>query len=122
MWPTTSKDISLTFGYQSQATKNIADHINIRAEDGDGVYAAIYGRVIDIGYDNEYGNYVVIESENNIKIIYGHLNNTLIAVNDTVATGERIGTVGRSGMGTGYCLSFAVFVNDQAVDPMNYYE
>lgn len=122
VWPTESKDISLVFGYQGQMTKSIADHVNIRAEEGDDVYAAVSGQVIDIGKDIEYGNYVVIESENNIRTIYGHLNDTLIAVNDKVATGERIGTVGRSGMGTGYCLSFAVFVNDQAVDPMNYYE
>lgn len=121
-WPTESKDISLVFGYQGQMTKSIADHVNIRAEEGDDVYAAVSGQVIDIGKDIEFGNYVVVESEKNIRTIYGHLKDTLIAVNDKVATGERIGTVGRSGMGTGYCLSFAVFVNDQAVDPMNYYE
>ena len=72
--------------------------------------------------DREYGNYVVIESDNNIKIIYGHLENVSITVNDTVKTGERIGTIGRSGTATGYCLSFAVFVNNVAVDPMSYYE
>ena len=99
-----------------------SNHINIKGEKGDEIFAAVDGQVIEIGVDREYGNYVVIESDNNIKIIYGHLEDVSITVNDPVKAGEKIGTIGRSGTATGYCLSFAVFANNVAVDPMSYYE
>lgn len=121
VWPTTSNEISTVFGYQSSSGK-MSDHINIKGEKGDEIFAAVDGQVIEIGVDREYGNYVVIESDNNIKIIYGHLEDVSITVNDPVKAGEKIGTIGRSGTATGYCLSFAVFANNVAVDPMSYYE
>ena len=120
-WPTTSNEISTVFGYQSSSGK-MSDHINIKGEKGDEIFAAVDGQVIEIGMDREYGNYVVIESNNNIKIIYGQLEDVSITVNDPVKAGEWIGTIGRSGTATGYCLSFAVFANNVAVDPMSYYE
>ena len=46
----------------------MSDHINIKGEKGDEIFAAVDGQVIEIGVDREYGNYVVIESDNNIKI------------------------------------------------------
>lgn len=122
VWPATNKEVSLPFGYQSRMTGKKSDHICIKGQKDDAVFAATSGQVIDIGYNKEYGNYLVMESEGNIKTVYGHMDHISLSVMDTVETGERVGMIGRSGTATGYCLSFAVFVNNQAVDPMMYYE
>ena len=122
VWPTTSNEISTVFGYQSSSGK-MSDHINIKGEKGDEIFAAVDGQVIEIGVDREYGNYVVIESDNNIKNYLRTLrrcfNNCKMIL---LKQEKKIGTIGRSGTATGYCLSFAVFANNVAVDPMSYYE
>ena len=124
LWPTESTDVSLYFGNQQNARKTAvySDHINIQGRSNDDVYAAIGGRVIDASFDSEYGNHIVIASDNNIDVIYGHLKKGLVSSGATVRAGERIGTVGKTGQATGNCLSLAVFVENKAVDPLNYYE
>lgn len=124
VWPTESTDVSFYFGSQQNAANKTvySDHINIRGETDDDVYAAIGGTVIDASFDSEYGNYIVVASDNNTKVIYGHLKTTLVSSGATVSAGERVGTVGATGQATGNCLSFAVFVENQAVDPLSYYE
>lgn len=122
-WPTLSTNISTNFGMLSRPTGEVfVDHINISCEEDDAVFSAITGTVIDAGFDAEYGNYIIIAGENNVKTVYGHLKTMLVTENDYVEAGERIGSAGSSGTATSYCLSFAVFVNDEAVDPMGYYE
>lgn len=124
VWPTESTDVSFYFGNQQNAARRTvySDHINIRGEADDDVYAAIGGTVIDASFDSEYGNYIVVASDNNTKIIYGHLKTMFVSSGATVSVGERVGTVGATGKATGNCLSFAVFVENQAVDPLSYYE
>lgn len=122
-WPTLSTNVSTYFGVLSRPIGDIfVDHINISCEEDDAVFSAITGTVIDAGFDEEYGNYIIIAGENNVKTVYGHLKTMLVTENDYVEAGERIGSAGNSGTATSYCLSFAVFVNDEAVDPMGYYE
>lgn len=123
VWPTKSKDVSMYFGSQQNAA-NItlySDHININGESDDDVFAAIGGTVINASFDLEYGNYIVISGDNNTSVIYGHLKTILVSSGAAVNAGERIGTIGSTGQATGNCLLFAVFVGNEAVDPLNYY-
>lgn len=127
LWPTVSTDISLPYGeYVNSATGEsfFIDHINIRGELGDDVFAAVDGQVVDTAVDLEhgYGQYIVISSEDGISTMYGHLDDVLVTSGSQVSAGEKIGTVGKTGTATSECLMFLVRDTDGTVDPMKYYE
>ena len=127
IWPTVSTDISLPYGERvnSVTGKNtFIDHINIKGESGDDVFAAVDGQVVDAAVDLEhgYGQYIVISGEDGISTMYGHLDNVLVTPGDQVTAGEKIGTVGKTGTAISECLMFLVRDADGTVDPMKYYE
>ena len=126
-WPTVSTDISLPYGeYVNSATGEsfFINHINIRGELGDDVFAAVDGQVVDTAVDLEhgYGQYIVISSGDGISTMYGHLEDVLVTPGSQVSAGEKIGTVGKTGTATSECLMFMVRAADGTIDPMKYYE
>ena len=127
VWPTVSTDISSPYGeYVNSATGEsfFIDHINIKGEPGDDVFAAVDGQVVDVAVDLEYGygRYIVISSEDGISTMYGHLDDVLVSSGYQVSAGEKIGTVGKTGTAISECLLFLVRDVDGTVDPMMYYE
>lgn len=115
-WPTVSKTISSTFGMQRNGTNS--DHINIAGEKGDEIYAVAAGSVTETGYVSTYGNYVVIDLGNGITVKYGHLKDVFVEQGVDVEQGQKIATLGATGMATGPNLSFAVYINGEAVNPL----
>ena len=73
------------------------------------IYAADSGVVIvsqDTGVG--YGRYVIIDHQNGIATLYGHLNQRLVEVGEVVAKGQLIGLMGSTGYSTGSHLHFEV--------------
>ena len=52
------------------------------------------GKVAEIKESPLYGNYVVVEHENNIKTYYYGLSDVTVTVGATIAQGDKIGTSG----------------------------
>ncbi len=82
-----------------------ADHegIDIIAASGTPVVAAAPGRVVASFAEPMYGNRVVIEhsvgaSGRRTRTVYKHLNARLVREGQTVARGQQIGTLGRTGI------------------------
>ena len=122
VWPTESKEITMTFGEHTHPITGAVhnyDHIYIKGAEGDSVLAAIDGIVTETGYDREYGYYIVV-SGNGINTVYGQLKEILVESGAEVTAGTKIGTVGCTGNVVGNCLSFAVFEGKTAVDPADY--
>ncbi|MCX7995201.1 MAG: M23 family metallopeptidase [candidate division WOR-3 bacterium] len=84
------------------------------------VVAAGSGRVVSVGVDTLYGNYIVIEHSPNYKTFYGHLHSIFVKHGDVVAGGKIIGTVGSTGKSTSPHLHYEVIFKGQSVDPMAY--
>jgi len=125
VWPVKSKEITLTFGEHRHPITGEAyysDHVTIKGTKGESVRSAICGTVTATGYDTEYGYYVVVTGANQIRTFYGYLQAVMVNEGSVVGAGELIGIVGSTGTSTGVCLAFAVFVKDEAVDPLDYYE
>lgn len=55
-----------------------------------------------------YGNYVVIEHANGTKTFYAHLSKASVSYGQSVAQGEKIGTLGSTGRSTGPHLHFEI--------------
>lgn len=83
------------------------------------IYAAMAGRVVETGYNNTYGNYVIINHLNGYKTLYGHMIRIDCSKGQWVSTDSVIGRVGSTGASTGPHLHFTVFKRGKMINPLN---
>lgn len=91
--------------------------IDIAAEAGTPAKAAAEGTVTISGNDSANGNHVVIEHSGGFSTTYAHLESICKEVGDSVHSGEKIGTIGSTGLSTGPHLHFELKINGKAQDP-----
>lgn len=89
---------------------------------GAAIAAAGSGTIIRTGSNGGYGNVVMIDHGNGVVTIYAHQQGggIRVSVGQHVKKGQRIGTVGSTGLSTGPHCHFEVRVNGTAVNPMTY--
>jgi murein DD-endopeptidase MepM/ murein hydrolase activator NlpD len=87
---------------------------------GTPVAAAANGTVVFAGYQNGYGQLVVIDHGGGLTTRYGHLSKIEATMGQTISRGEVLGCVGSTGRSTGPHLHYEVRINDEPVDPMQY--
>ena len=71
------------------------------------------------GYNNTYGNYVIIKHHSGYKTLYAHMSEIKAKQGDYVGQDTVIGYVGSTGLSTGPHLHFSVFKNGKQVNPAN---
>ncbi|RJX40942.1 M23 family peptidase [Paenibacillus pinisoli] len=87
------------------------------------IYAMAAGKIIDAGPAVGYGQVVIVEHENELLSVYGHLDWRMeVKVGDTVEKGQRIGRIGagRVGRSTGPHLHFEIRLLGVKVNPLDY--
>ena len=98
--------------------------VDIAAALGSTVTAAHSGRVESIENDDLYGTVVTLNHGDGTGSCYANLADTvMVNVGDWLECGSAIGTVGTSALceiGQGTHLHFALYVNGQSVDPLEY--
>jgi murein DD-endopeptidase MepM/ murein hydrolase activator NlpD len=94
--------------------------IDIKGNLGDPVAAALDGTVISAGFNNSYGNFIVIDHRNGYKTLYAHLNSISVRRNDKVLQGEIIAELGKSGFAPSAHLHFSLFKGKKSVDPLDF--
>ena len=85
---------------------------------GTSVKAASDGVVSFAGWENGYGNLVVIKHADGRETRYGHLQRLMVAEGGQVSAGQEIALSGSTGKSTGPHLHFEVRENGQVVDPI----
>lgn len=119
-WPTESSQISQDYGEETRNGSTVfSDHINIAGKEGDGIFAALAGTVETVGFTADYGNYIVILSDNEVRTRYAHLKSADVSEGDEVQAGDTIGQMGKTGRATGSNLHFAVTILGNPVDPFD---
>jgi hypothetical protein len=121
IWPVPGRTITGPFG------ENRGDHyhsgLDIATPSGTSVHAAAAGRVLFVGPEGGYGNFVCI-AHSTISTCYAHLSEFLTTVGSRVSQGQVIGRSGCTGNCTGPHLHFEVRTGTAmwatAVNPMNY--
>jgi LysM repeat protein len=120
IWPV-SGAITSSYGYRrnpfNRSRSQFHNGMDIRGSTGTPVRAAMAGRVSGVGYDNVFGNYVVISHHSGYRTLYGHMSVIRTRTGAYVAMGERIGDVGNTGQSTGPHLHFTVYKNGVTVNP-----
>jgi murein DD-endopeptidase MepM/ murein hydrolase activator NlpD len=94
--------------------------IDIGGKSGESILAANHGTVILAGWQNAYGNTVVIDHGGGITTLYAHCSKILVRKGDEVKAGQIIAKVGNTGWSTGPHLHFEVRVNGEPKNPSNY--
>jgi murein DD-endopeptidase MepM/ murein hydrolase activator NlpD len=92
--------------------------IDVAAPIGRPIAAAAAGTVTVAGWENGYGQTVVIDHGNGITTVYAHQAAIGVSVGQSVAQGAIIGVVGNTGNSTGPHLHFEVRINGAATDPL----
>jgi hypothetical protein len=113
----TSVDVSYRFASTANGTRDPHRGVEFLNKFGTPVYAAGEGRVVFAGPDdapvyspwrNFYGNLVVIEHTDDLYTLYAHLSEITVRQGQQVASGEKIGAVGQTGVAIGSHLHFEV--------------
>lgn len=122
VWPVESRKITRFFGSSSNPARKDSYHIVISCNSGDRVVSAISGTVTEADNSAEFGNYVVISAGDGVCIRYEHLKECSVIVGQSVSAGDNVGLAGSTGNVTSVCLSFYVYVNGEATDPISFYK
>lgn len=93
---------------------------DIEAEWGAPVISGASGRVTFVGWQNGYGQLVVVDHGGGLTTRYAHLSQIDVALDQAVARGQLLGKVGSTGRSTGPHLHYEVRINDQPVNPLPY--
>lgn len=93
---------------------------DIDAPPGTPVVAGASGTVIFTGWQNGYGQLVVIDHGGGLTTRYGHLSHIDVELGKVVTRGEFLGKVGSTGRSTGPHLHYEVRINDEPVNPLQY--
>lgn len=93
---------------------------DIAAPIGTSFIAANDGVVVKAGWNNAYGNMVMINHGGGVSTLYAHGSQILVQVGQEVKRGEEVLKVGSTGYSTGPHAHFEVRINGQYVNPIPY--
>ncbi len=99
---------------------NLHNGIDIVNKPGTPIVAAMAGTVRSVGFNFNYGNYVIIQHSGVYQTLYGHLTRYIVTRNQRVNQGQEIGELGTTGYSTGPHLHFSIFKDGEAVDPLRF--
>ena len=121
-WPVPSRDrISSPFGRRTSPISGRSENhtgIDIPAPRGNDIIAARAGTVIFAGWQNGFGNTVVVDHGGGLTTLYAHNNRNSVSVGTFVEEGQVIATIGSTGWSTGPHLHFEVRQDGTPVNPM----
>jgi len=95
--------------------------IDINAPSGTPIYATGNGVVEFAKYNGDYGNCVVIDHGFGYKSLYGHCKEMLVRPGQKVVRGQKIATVGTTGLSIGNHVHYEVRVKEKPDNPAKYF-
>jgi biotin carboxyl carrier protein len=94
--------------------------IDITAAYGTKIIAPAAGKVVKVGWENGYGNMVVLDHGYGLETRYAHMSRWAVHVGQNVKRGDVLGYVGSTGLSTGPHLHYEVLRDGRAVDPLRF--
>ena len=120
LWPLPGHTyISCNFGDDDAYGNSGHRGTDIPAPEGTPILAAHSGTVIISGWNNSYGNQVLLDNGAGLSTRYAHMTQTAVTAGEAVTAGQVIGYVGNTGDSTGFHLHFEVMQNGVRVNPMS---
>ena len=91
--------------------------MDIAAPQGNSIYAAFPGTVTQRGVSSIYGNYIEVTHAGGLLTVFCHCQELLAPEGAVLRAGERVATVGSTGISTGPHLHFEVLLGETFYDP-----
>ena len=111
--------ISCNFGDDDAYGNSGHRGTDIPAPEGTPILAAHSGTVIISGWNNSYGNQVLLDNGAGLSTRYAHMTQTAVTAGEAVTAGQVIGYVGNTGDSTGFHLHFEVMQNGVRMNPLD---
>ena len=111
--------ISCNFGDDDAYGNSGHRGTDIPAPEGTPILAAHSGTVIISGWNNSYGNQVLLDNGAGLSTRYAHMTQTAVTAGEAVTAGQVIGYVGSTGDSTGNHLHFEVMQGGVRVNPLD---
>lgn len=92
---------------------------DIPAPEGTPILTAHSGTVLVSGWNDSYGNQVLLDNGAGLSTRYAHMTKTAVTAGETVTAGQVIGYVGSTGDSTGNHLHFEVMQNGARCNPLS---
>ena len=113
IWPTQANRLTQYFSWRHTGV-DIAGPVGLK------IFAAADGIVSIAGWQNGYGNTILLSHGNGVQTRYGHASKLLVSPGDYVQQGQTIALVGSTGHSTGPHLHFEIVLNGKRVNPLGY--
>ncbi len=113
-------DIDSPFGIRTDPLSGKTEFhsgVDIKANVGSNIKAALDGEVVEAGSSPEYDNYVKIQHNGGIYTIYAHCSIIVAQKGQKVKQGDVVAKVGDTGRVSGAYLHYEIWKDDKAVDP-----
>ncbi len=117
--------ISSYYGYRKNPITEMNEFhrgVDISVVEGTEVYAAQNGTVIETGFDEEFGNYIVISNADGYVSKYAHLASMEVMAGQPIQHGHLIGKTGSTGAVLGSHLHIECLYNGEYYNPLFYFE
>jgi murein DD-endopeptidase MepM/ murein hydrolase activator NlpD len=121
-WPLRGS-LSSYYGYRANPFTGVRQFhggIDIVVNPGTPVKAALDGRVADVGYNSNFGNYVIVTHVDGLQTLYAHLSSIIAAAGTRLKQGSVLGLSGNTGYSTGPHLHFGVYKKGISQNPTKY--
>jgi len=115
--------LSSFFGFRPDpftGVRSFHNGIDIASRPGTAILASMAGTVAEVGFNRNFGNYVIIKHSGGYQTLYGHMTRYIVDHGQKVQQGQKIGEVGSTGYSTGPHVHFSIFKNGEAVDPLHF--
>lgn len=116
--------ITSEFGVRNSENPKVSHYhsgLDIAANTGTQILAALDGKVIEAANDTYYGKYLKIQKDD-ITIIYAHCSKLLVNEGDNIKRGSLIALVGNTGNSTGPHVHLEIKYKDRLVNPLDIIE
>lgn len=119
------KRIASGYGYRIHPVHKVRKFhrgVDFTAPTGTEVFATGDGKIVKASRSRRgYGNKIVIDHGYGYESLYAHLSTIDVKKGQIVKRGEKIGTVGSSGLSTAPHLHYEVHHEDKAINPINFF-
>ena len=87
---------------------------------GDPIVATADGKVVFVGYDESFGNNMIIQHSHGFYTRYGHMQSFSVSRGQKVQQGQVIGYIGNTGLSTGPHCHYEVHLGTSVIDPLKF--